>query len=169
MFSLRREREWSTSATQCSKANLLGVRWPGTALLRRPAHQVVFFDKAVLAALQGRKLAEFFLLQGETGKLNRNPVGTKHRQMNMPHSTTENLFLYNLSSKTVLMCMLVMSALTTQAQQTPWPQFRGPESNPVGTHPRLAERWSKTENVEWAQDIPGRGWSSPIVSGGRST
>jgi len=87
--------------------------------------------------------------------------------MNMPHSTTENLFLYTLSSKAVLMCMLVMSALTTQAQQTPWPQFRGPESNPVGTHPRLAERWSKTENVEWAQDIPGRGWSSPIVSGGR--
>jgi len=48
-----------------------------------------------------------------------------------------------------------------------WPQFRGPESNPVGTHARLAERWSKTENVEWSQEIPGRGWSSPIVTGGR--
>jgi len=38
-----------------------------------------------------------------------------------------------------------------------WPQFRGPESNPVGTHARLAERWSKTENVEWSQEIPGAG------------
>ena len=48
-----------------------------------------------------------------------------------------------------------------------WPQFRGPESNPVGTHVRLAERWSKTENVEWSLAIPGRGWSSPIVTGGK--
>ena len=32
----------------------------------------------------------------------------------------------------------------------------------------LAERWSKTENVEWSQEIPGRGWSSPIVTETRS-
>ncbi|MBA3255888.1 MAG: hypothetical protein H0T64_04460 [Pyrinomonadaceae bacterium] len=38
-----------------------------------------------------------------------------------------------------------------------WPQFRGPESNPVGTHARLAERWSQTENVEWSQEILGAG------------
>ena len=48
-----------------------------------------------------------------------------------------------------------------------WPQFRGPQSNPVGNHARLPERWSKTENVEWSQEIPGRGWSSPVVSGGK--
>ncbi|HXD32628.1 MAG TPA: PQQ-binding-like beta-propeller repeat protein [Pyrinomonadaceae bacterium] len=53
------------------------------------------------------------------------------------------------------------------AQDLAWPQFRGPESNPVGKHARLAERWSKTENVEWSQEIPGRGWSSPIVTGGK--
>ena len=35
-----------------------------------------------------------------------------------------------------------------------WPQFRGPQSNPVGTHARLAEHWSKTENVEWSQETP---------------
>jgi len=34
---------------------------------------------------------------------------------------------------------------------------RGPESNPVGTHARLAERWSQTENVEWSQEILGAG------------
>src|SRR5262245_7240697 len=65
-----------------------------------------------------------------------------------------------------LLILLLMSA-TTNAQDLAWPQFRGPESNPVGTHARLAERWSKTENVEWAMDIPGRGWSSPIVTGGK--
>jgi len=48
-----------------------------------------------------------------------------------------------------------------------WPQFRGPDLNPVGMNQALPERWSKTENVEWAATIPGRGWSSPIVTGGK--
>jgi len=30
---------------------------------------------------------------------------------------------------------------------------------------KLPEKWSKTENVEWSVEIPGRGWSSPIVNG----
>jgi outer membrane protein assembly factor BamB len=66
-----------------------------------------------------------------------------------------------------LACALLLFALTTQAQDLAWPQFRGPDSNPVGLHEKLADRWSKTENVEWAQSIPGRGWSSPIVTGNK--
>lgn len=54
-----------------------------------------------------------------------------------------------------------------QAAPPGWPQFRGPNSNPVGDDARLAEQWSKTENVEWKAEIPGRGWSSPVVSGDR--
>ena len=64
----------------------------------------------------------------------------------------------------LLLCAL---SLTAHAQDKVWPQFLGPQSNPVGTHARLAERWSKTENVEWSLEIPGRGWSSPIVTGGK--
>ena len=64
-------------------------------------------------------------------------------------------------------CVLLLASPTVHGQDTPWPQFRGPDSNPVGAHARLAERWSKTENVEWSQEIPGRGWSSPIVTRGR--
>ncbi|HUE80944.1 MAG TPA: PQQ-binding-like beta-propeller repeat protein [Pyrinomonadaceae bacterium] len=73
-----------------------------------------------------------------------------------------------------LACALLLMSLSGNGQQKNpgsqdmvWPQFRGPESNPVGMHARLAERWSKTENVEWSQEIPGRGWSSPIVTGGK--
>ena len=66
-----------------------------------------------------------------------------------------------------LTCTLFLASLAVQGQELAWPQFRGPDSNPVGTHARLAERWSKTENVEWSQEIPGRGWSSPIVTGGK--
>jgi outer membrane protein assembly factor BamB len=67
----------------------------------------------------------------------------------------------------VFLFALLLMALTAQAQDVVWPQFRGPESNPVGRHAKLADRWSKTENVEWFQEIPGRGWSSPIVTGGK--
>ena len=63
--------------------------------------------------------------------------------------------------------LTILLALTAHAQNVAWPQFRGPDSNPVGTHAKLADRWSKTENVEWFKEIPGRGWSSPIVTGGK--
>jgi outer membrane protein assembly factor BamB len=72
-----------------------------------------------------------------------------------------------LSKLPLLLCALSLASLTVHAQDKVWPQFLGPQSNPVGTHARLAERWSKTENVEWSQEIPGRGWSSPIVTGGK--
>jgi outer membrane protein assembly factor BamB len=48
-----------------------------------------------------------------------------------------------------------------------WPRFRGPGSNPVADNPKLPVSWSKTENVEWVADVPGVGWSSPVVWGNR--
>jgi outer membrane protein assembly factor BamB len=55
----------------------------------------------------------------------------------------------------------------TPPEKPVWPQFRGPDANPVGTDPGLPERWSKTESVEWSAEIPGLGWSSPIVTGNK--
>ncbi len=72
-----------------------------------------------------------------------------------------------ISQFSILASALLLASLPAHAQNSTWPQFRGPESNSVGTHPKLADRWSKTENVEWSLDVPGRGWSSPIVTGGR--
>ncbi len=80
-----------------------------------------------------------------------------------PKNISANCYLRSLA----FFCVVFLMSLTVQAQNTPWPQFRGPDANPVGTHARLADRWSKTENVEWSQEIPGRGWSSPIVTGGK--
>ena len=57
--------------------------------------------------------------------------------------------------------------LTAAGQEPNWPRFRGPDANPVGTHPRLPTTWSTTENVEWAATVPGVGWSSPVVWGNR--
>src|ERR1051326_1690529 len=74
---------------------------------------------------------------------------------------------YIFSLAAAFVCALMLRPLIVHAQDVAWPQFRGPQSNPVGTHAKLAERWAKTENVEWSQEIPGRGWSSPIVTGGK--
>lgn len=46
-----------------------------------------------------------------------------------------------------------------------WPRFRGPEGTGVAANATFPDTWSATENVEWKTDIPGRGWSSPIVWG----
>jgi outer membrane protein assembly factor BamB len=47
--------------------------------------------------------------------------------------------------------------------QTNWPQFRGEHAQGVGTGSQFPDHWSATENVAWKSDLPGRGWSSPIV------
>ncbi len=44
-----------------------------------------------------------------------------------------------------------------------WPQFRGAGSRGIGPDGILPDQWSSTENIAWKTDIPGRGWSSPIV------
>jgi len=44
-----------------------------------------------------------------------------------------------------------------------WPQFRGPESNQIADGRRLPLEWSNDKNLVWKYDVPGRGWSSPIV------
>ncbi|MBI4905900.1 MAG: PQQ-binding-like beta-propeller repeat protein [Acidobacteria bacterium] len=68
-----------------------------------------------------------------------------------------------------LRCLLGLSAVifALRAAEPVWPQFRGPKSNPTASNPALPDTWSKTKNIEWAADIPGRGWSSPIVTGER--
>lgn len=48
-----------------------------------------------------------------------------------------------------------------------WPQFRGPDARGVSDNDALPVEWSATDNVEWKTDLPGRGWSSPVVWGDR--
>jgi outer membrane protein assembly factor BamB len=63
---------------------------------------------------------------------------------------------------------LIASAAARLAGETVnWPQFRGPQALGVAEGARLPERWSVTENIVWKTDIPGHGWSSPIVWGDR--
>jgi outer membrane protein assembly factor BamB len=47
-----------------------------------------------------------------------------------------------------------------------WPRLRGPFATglPADTgNPNLPDTWSRTENIAWKVDVPGVGWSSPVV------
>ncbi len=49
-----------------------------------------------------------------------------------------------------------------------WPRFRGRMAMGVAEgDPRLPDRWSRTENVVWQAEVPGWGWSCPVVWGNK--
>ena len=53
------------------------------------------------------------------------------------------------------------------AAASDWPQFRGPTGQGHAADESVPLAWSETENVAWKAAVPGRGWSSPVIGGGR--
>jgi outer membrane protein assembly factor BamB/N-acetylneuraminic acid mutarotase len=52
--------------------------------------------------------------------------------------------------------------------QDNWPRFRGPNADGVAAdNTGLPTTWTTTDNVKWVADVPGWGWSCPIVWGDR--
>lgn len=66
-----------------------------------------------------------------------------------------------------LLALAVMFAVGTSAfaQTSNWPQFRGPNVDGLAEGDTLPDTWSATKNVVWKVDVPGWGWSSPVVWG----
>ncbi|PHS00745.1 MAG: hypothetical protein COA78_23615 [Blastopirellula sp.] len=62
--------------------------------------------------------------------------------------------------------LLVVSCSTVFAEDY-WPQFRGPTGQGHSTAVNVPTSWSETENVQWKVEVPGLGWSSPVVKDGR--
>jgi outer membrane protein assembly factor BamB len=48
-----------------------------------------------------------------------------------------------------------------------WPQFRGPKSDGHVVGMTTPLEWSDTKNVVWKTEIPGLGWSSPVIADDR--
>lgn len=70
-----------------------------------------------------------------------------------------------LGAVTLSLTALAQAGAPSSADR--WPQFRGPGAAGVADNATLPLRWSTSENVAWSIEIPGRGWSSPIVWGNR--
>ena len=61
--------------------------------------------------------------------------------------------------------LVVLSCAGVGAED--WPQFRGPTGQGHSSERGLPLDWSESRNVKWKTSVPGRGWSSPVVAGGR--
>jgi len=63
------------------------------------------------------------------------------------------------------------AAPTAAAAEAPtagaWPEWRGANGTGVAAGTGYPLTWSETKNVAWKTPLPGRGWSSPVVAGGR--
>jgi outer membrane protein assembly factor BamB len=64
-----------------------------------------------------------------------------------------------------LLLLIELTPLAAGAED--WPQFRGPTGQGQSAERGLAVEWSETRNVVWKTPVPGLGWSSPVVAGGR--
>jgi outer membrane protein assembly factor BamB len=65
----------------------------------------------------------------------------------------------------ILAAAVLCGSVATVAQD--WPQFRGPGGQGLSADDRVPIEWSETRNVAWKTAVAGRGWSSPVVAGGR--
>lgn len=66
-----------------------------------------------------------------------------------------------------LSCVFVCLVFGSFAAAANWPNWRGPDFNGVAPGTSYPTKWSKTENVLWKVDLPGKGASTPIVWGER--
>ncbi len=48
-----------------------------------------------------------------------------------------------------------------------WPEFRGPAAQGLSSAKGLPTEWSKDKNIAWRAELPGLGWSTPIVANGK--
>ncbi len=46
-----------------------------------------------------------------------------------------------------------------------WAQWRGPDGQGISTEKGLPTSWSETKNIVWKTDLPGRGFSQPVIWG----
>ena len=71
-------------------------------------------------------------------------------------------------SHTLFLLTLLVGELgigTLDCVAAEWPQWRGPDGQGHATATNLPVTWSETENVTWRTELPGKGWSSPVIEG----
>ena len=72
-----------------------------------------------------------------------------------------------MKSFRAIIFFLLSFCLTVSASTVDWPEFRGPTGQGISQAINPPLEWGSEENVVWKTEIPGRGWSSPVVVDGR--
>ena len=65
-------------------------------------------------------------------------------------------------------CLAFVATLTFAVTlQADWTQFRGPTGEGHSSSKNLPTEWDQKKNVTWRKELPGLGWSSPVIAAGR--
>jgi outer membrane protein assembly factor BamB len=70
-----------------------------------------------------------------------------------------------MSRLLIALLISLLSVSTLIAEE--WPAWRGPRGDGTSHEKGIPRKWARTQNVTWKVEIPGRGYSSPIVHGER--
>jgi outer membrane protein assembly factor BamB len=71
----------------------------------------------------------------------------------------------NLTCQAKSLCGLLLVIWAFSGRASEWPEWRGPTAQGHAQAKGLPTHWSETSNVVWKTEIPGRGWSSPVIEG----
>ncbi len=63
--------------------------------------------------------------------------------------------------------VLALTVSPSGAAETSWSEFRGAGGQGHSTATNLPVEWSHRRNIAWETEVPGSGWSSPVVAGDR--
>jgi outer membrane protein assembly factor BamB len=63
--------------------------------------------------------------------------------------------------------LLLVGCCATRLLAADWTEFRGPSQQGHAEVSEVPLRWSETENIAWKLELPGEGWSSPVVANDR--
>jgi len=63
-------------------------------------------------------------------------------------------------------CLLLTGLFPVVLFAGDWNQLRGPNGQGHAEGAQVPTTWSETENITWKTEIPGTGWSSPVISEG---
>jgi len=66
-------------------------------------------------------------------------------------------------SSTISILFILWLVACESIRSENWTRFRGPSGQGISSETDLPVTWSKDENIKWTADLPGQGWSSPIV------
>jgi len=66
----------------------------------------------------------------------------------------------------VLTFSCFVTLINIAAAADPWPSFRGPTDDGIAQSTVAPTTWDRQTNIAWRTELPGQGWSSPVIGDG---
>lgn len=61
--------------------------------------------------------------------------------------------------------LILLAVFTQTTKAEDWVRFRGPDGLGISNDKKIPTKWGDSENLKWKLEMPGKGFSSPIVVG----